>query len=779
MQRASKLKITWAEYSVTALMVGIALVPVFNIFYIIATTGANNLSNDYAYVTPLIGSILDGGYDWGHFFSDAFYISHFQPIPLLIYLGNALLTGWNIYYELFLIAILSVVRLLLTYQVLTIPSAKRYRIGMLPVLAMLIFSVSQISTYEYGPSALPLGLVAFGFTLAVWGLVRFSGQNLGIIIMVVGGLIAAWTAAAGVFTWPVFLVGMLLLGYRKGRHYIAWLGCAIAINSPYIYFLIIDKKPGTNAYLQSIFNPRLIANLVGRPFANGIGTTTEYIPMGEAAGWIGMMLGVAGMFFVFIKWKKLLKLVAPGLMFMLFGLLTAWQISLFRVLIAPWYTGNVMPFWVGLVGLAYLIFTSIHQVKDDYIPMWMKVKTLEFNYIAMVLIILTGFYLNTNLSYQDKTFYLASRRPVSAACLRNYEWAPTYCERYIFQWSVNRVFVDDFARPLQDQNLNIFARNQRWSMQGDVVLGNVYSPEAPYTMGVKWVDGLSEIPVSYTSYKRLNLAISPQNTAVWEVNLPENLQYAELVSAINFGQDEIENFKGGNATFEIYVSVIGQSEQRIYSRVLETSQRNWENIRLPLTLYKGEEIILRFAVSSEFSRLLTLFQYPNIKLIIQPGSGSELKMDIRPINTDLSPEKPQPQPNDYVIKLNEAQLSGMVPYSGDTMSWVVQNDPHITYSIQPPIDLADYGWFSFNMRASSDIPSQAAEIFFYFTSQEQPVYAVIPLLRDNEMHTYTYPLRMLEVTGKIAVIRFDPVIMPSNNGQNLISIEDMRFIHIP
>jgi len=290
---------------------------------------------------------------------------------------------------------------------------------------------------------------------------------------------------------------------------------------------------------------------------------------------------------------------------------------------------------------------------------------------------------------------------------------------------------------------------------------------------------LSDNPVSFTSYKRLNLAISPHNTAVWRVNLPENLQSAELVSAINFGKGDIESIKDGNATFEIYLSILGQSEQQIFSRVLESSQRNWEKIRLSLTPYKGEEIILRFVISSEFSNLLPLFQYPHINLSIQPGSVSEFQRDVRPINTDLSPEIPQSQSDDYLMNLNEAQLSGMVPYSGNTVSWMIQNDPHFIFSIQPPIDLSEYGWLSFRMRASPDIPSQAAEIFFYITSQEQPVYVVIPLLRDNKVHTYTFPLRMLNVAGDVTALRLDPVLMPSTSGENIVIIEDLRFIHIP
>ena len=293
-------------------MVTLTLLPVINLFYILATTGANNLSNDYAFFIPLIDDILSGGYDWGHFFQDTFFVSHFQPLPILVYLVNAWLSGWNIYYELIFIVFLTVIRVVLTYQVLTILYPSRLRALLLPVISMLVFGVSQISSFEFGASAVPLGLTAFGFTLAVWGLVKHNGGWKGFIYIIMGGLIASWTAATGVIAWPIYLVLMILLGQNKIKHLITWLACAMVINFPYLYFLVINRKPGINAYLQSFINPRLIANLLGRPFANGIGGTTEYIPTGEAAGWIGLGLGVIGIGLVFARWKTLRLRTAPA-----------------------------------------------------------------------------------------------------------------------------------------------------------------------------------------------------------------------------------------------------------------------------------------------------------------------------------------------------------------------------------------------------------------------------------------------------------------------------------
>ena len=776
MIQSNTARIDWVVWGC---MVTLALLSMGNVFYILATTGANNLSNDYAFFIPLINEILDGGYNWGHFFQDTFFVSHFQPLPILVYLANARLTGWNIYYELFFIAILSVMRVVLTYQALTILCPKRLKMVMLPLMAMLVFSLSQISSYEFGASAVPLGLTAFGFTLAVWGLVKYPRRGTGLVYMIVGGLIASWTAASGVIAWPIFLALMLLLGYRKLTHLVTWLASVLVVNFPYLYFLVIDRKPGVNAYLQSLFNPRLIANLLGRPFANGIGSTTEYLPMGETAGWIGLGLGLIGIGLIFAQGKSLRTQAAPALMFMVFGLLSAWQTSLYRVMIAPWYTNMVMPYWIGLVGLAYALVSSKEQSDATRGHSLLTGKRMRWWFLVVVMVTLGVFYISANLTYQDKSFYLASRRPVSAACLRNYAWAPTYCERYVFQWSINRVPLDEFAWPLQHHSLSVFAQRQEWSMQGDVILGRVYSPENPESSGARWVDGLSYAPAEYTDYRHLNLLVTPINSAVWGVVLPENLQDAALVSATGLPAEPDGGGQDGLVSFEVYLSAPGQAEQLIYTRGVDVTEGGWDSFSLPLKEYQGKKIAIRFAVKGGSVEGAALYRYPMIELTLQSTAGTDVRPDIRPLNTDLSPEAPQAQPGDYVFNLNTALVSGMTPASGETSIWLIQSDPYFYFPLQEPLDLTEFEWVSFRMRAPADIPSLAAEIFLFVEGQEQPLYVVMPLLMDGEMHTYFYPLRLLEADRILTAFRLDPVMLPPVTGEVIVTVEEARLIRLP
>jgi hypothetical protein len=755
----------------------LTLLPIYNIFHILATTGDNNLSNDYAMFLPLIDKILSGNYAWGYYFQDTFFVSHFQPLPILVYLINAKITGWNIYYELFFIAILAILRLFLTYQALTCLYSKGLRYLMWPILALLIFSSSQISGYEFGASAVPLGLTAFGFTLSIWGLVKFYPQPVALVFMVAGGLIASWTGALGVIAWPIFLAGMILLGYKKLAHYLTWLVSALLINFPYIYFLIINRQPGVNAYLQSLFDFRLIVNLLGRPFANGIGSTTAFLPLGEAAGYLGLAFGVLGLALIVVFRRRLLVTATPALMFMAFGLLSAWQTSIFRVLIAPWYTNTVMPYWIGLAGLAYLLAAAYSDRLDAPEPAASKFnRHVLWVYPTLVLIVFALFYLATNLTYRDKSFYLISRSPASAACIRNYQWAPTYCERRVFQWTVNRVYLADFSWPLQRHQLSVFTPHQRWTMQGDVILGKVYSPEAPNTLGVDWYDGLPGTQASYTDYRHLNLLVSPSHSAAWTVTLPENLASAEFVSSIGIGRG---SQPGEPMTFEVFVSLQGQSEQLVFSRVMDASDSGWSKFNFSLLPFQEEEITLRLAVSGKIGALETMYRFPYIDLTIQPEDLLTQPPTVRPINTELSPDAPQTQPSDYIFSLDGAQTNGMVLLGGHTSTWVAQIDPNFYLPLDHPLDLQDYGWVSFRLAASPDIPSRAAEVFLYMEGQAQPAELLIPLLADGGLHTYTYPLRLVDISGRLVALRLDPVMLPSSKGDNTVTIQDLRLIRAP
>jgi hypothetical protein len=217
----------------------------------------------------------------------------------------------------------------------------------------------------------------------------------------------------------------------------------------------------------------------------------------------------------------------------------------------------------------------------------------------------------------------------------------------------------------------------------------------------------------------------------------------------------------------------------IYTRVAEATDGGWDSFSLPLKEYQGMEITIRFAVKGGSVEHAALYRYPIIELTLQSTAGIEVRPEIQPLNTDLSPDAPHAQPGDYVFMPNEAQVSGMSQYGSETSTWLIQSDPYLYFPLQEPLDLTEYGWVSFRMRAPADAPSLAAEIFLFVEEQEQPLYVVVPLLMDGEMHTYSYPVRLLDAGGKLTAFRLDPVMFPPITGETIVTIEEARLIHQP
>lgn len=81
-----------------------------------------------------------------------------------------------------------------------------------PFLSALAFSTSQISYFEHAATAMATGAGQFGFALGIWGLARFPGRWRGVWIMIAGGIFASLAFGSGLITWPIFLIGLIMLG---------------------------------------------------------------------------------------------------------------------------------------------------------------------------------------------------------------------------------------------------------------------------------------------------------------------------------------------------------------------------------------------------------------------------------------------------------------------------------------------------------------------------------------------------------------------------------------
>jgi hypothetical protein len=324
--------------------------------------------------------------------------------------------------------------------------------------------------------------------------------------------------------------------------------------------------------------------------------------------------------------------------------------------------------------------------------------------------------------------------------------------------------------------LNVFSPRQTWTMQGDTILGNVYAPEFPNTLGVEWYDGLPGNPAVYSDYRHLNLGVTPSQSAIWKVQLPENLSSAEFVSAIGIvGGEQL----GGGVTFNVYIMAQGLDEQLVFSQTIGDNAKGWTGFRFDLLPYQGQEIKVRLAVNSDDNAQSALYEFPHINLAVLPEEPLEARPEVRPINTELSKEVPKPQPTDAIFSLDNIHPIGLVPINGARTAWKVEQNPYFKFNLDTPLELKDYGWVSIRMSASPDIPSRAATVILYFDGENPPDGVLIPLFADGGMHTYTFPLRMVSIGGKLNALLLSPVLLPSAKGENIVTVEDVRLIHLP
>src|SRR5215471_4566131 len=503
--RAARARRALALAAISAL----ALLPILRMVYTLGVIGENNLSNDAGpFLNRFLTPVMAGSYHWLHFPRDTFINTHSNIFPGLVFILLAYTSRLEVHAILYLGVLLALVRLWLLNDVIGRSCGLNTVIGrgaLWLALSSLVFSISQMSVYEFPLLTIKYGLSNLGTALGVWGLTRYRGKMAGVWLAAGSGIVAAMSNASGFALWPAFLIGMWLLGFRKARHFVLLLSAAIVSILPYLSFLFLSRTPSASSKFVSLLHPILIINILGRPFANGIGSDYGPLALSEVAAGIGLFLCFVAAVLLWVGRAKLpVHSVAPLIVLLAVGLFTACQISLFRRQISPWYTGVVMDFWIGLIGLAFVLWfqtekpaggspqylaSNLNRPHTQKGQSWLVRERARAWSVAAVASIAV-LYVATNRTRADKSFYVQSRSPVSAACLRNYRTAPTYCECSLARWLPgNPRYVEMLARPLEENHLSVFAPQQEWSLQGDSILGSVDYHQAG-AEDIYWAPGI-------------------------------------------------------------------------------------------------------------------------------------------------------------------------------------------------------------------------------------------------------------------------------------------------
>ena len=781
MQRPTKFNAL--NYITIVISILLALLPILRLIFFLATTGDNNLSNDEIHIVRIVEQVLGGFYNWKNFFGDTFIEGHSKALFVLLQILLAYLSDWSEYVSIFFGVGLAFLKLLLFYDAFTHSNKNQFRWLLLPILAFLIFSPSQLSIYEFAFTTLSQGLGQLGLALGIWGLIRFPNRWLAILLMIFGGFLASWSWGGGPLVWPIFLLGLLLLKFRRKTYFLAWFAASVIASLPYIYFLFINPNPDQVQAVVPSFDFGFIIKAIGWPFNNDLS-----LEVGKIKGLIGIGLCIFG---IVVLWKSSRKNIfthsIPGLLLVIFSLLNMSQIGLVRDVFAPWYTSAFMLFWIGMAGLAYAFIPN--KTSDQFSFKW-NVILPEILWSFAFLIIAISFYLTSNLSWSGKSTFLNSRSPVSASCLRNYKTAPTYCQQTLFNWEPGQYqFISVLARRLERLKMSVFAPHQKWTLQGDYILDNVRVHQEVGVPIVFWSADRTSTPVSFYDYRHLNLFLHTPNWITWNVSLPKNLKEAIFHSAITISSSAPYEKGSDGVLFQVSLESKNKPKINAFTRFLPPSQRQWVPFVIPLNGYAGETITIR--LGSEMVKNSThdwaMYRYPYLDLVLNEEGPTQRNDQISPSNTELNSSLPKPTSADYLFDLNNMDqwkttnmtlLQAASGASGST--WEVGRVPTLEYQQPLNINLSDYNYFYIRLAASPDIDPRSSRVLFQVGGPEGPLTDLyIPLLSDGEMHEYTYDLRLLELNedDHLTKISLQPVLNDVSPTKQTVQISDFRLIH--
>jgi hypothetical protein len=569
-----------------ALAIALALLAPARMAWIVFMYGENNLSNDYLARAPVVTAILEGRYPLAHLFRDTWIGGGHSWLALLpFYWFDARFFAWDLNVELGIGLLFSTLKTLLVWLAVGASLSPGARWALLPLLSALAFSVSQVSTFTFGESVLQMQLAQVGLALGAFAVARLAARpGLRVTSLAAGGVLASWSWGGGVMTWPVFAAALSLSGERALRRWAVLASGAALGLSQYVWFLVL-RPPASPRAGSGLSRPWRVLDLLGRPFANGIGL--EYRPLLPA-----IAFGAAGLVFgtlVLVATRRRIREQLPSAMILGWSLLAALQIALFREGIAPWYVAPMTAFWLGLAGL----FAAAPRA----------LRSAGFGTILAGLLF-------SNRTWEDKSFYLPSRAPASAACLREWRTAPPACHDLVFQWGPgNPGELEILAGSLERAGLSVFGPRRTYLLQGDVAVGRV-TVETPNLPAFFSSDGAT--PADANDFHRLDLVLVPGASMTWRVDLPPGARRATFSTVVRAAPGDQQLGRGARVSVTSGGSPVLLDERTFLPR--ETARP----LFVDLSSLAGKRVTLRLAGEETREGATPLiFEAPKIEMHVE------------------------------------------------------------------------------------------------------------------------------------------------------------------
>jgi hypothetical protein len=769
----------------TILIILVSLIPLYRLSAVVFTVGENNLSNDYVAFVGTIIPIINGDISLNSLGQTCFR-GQCEPITFFVLAFLVKISQWNVYVELAYSLLVSFITVMIIFFSVSSITFNPKKLWIIIFVSAFSFSLTLISTFTFGQAAIYSTHALLGICLGFLSVKLFANTYKGILLLILGMIISAWSYGGGLLSIPILFIG-LLIGFRtKKVFYLTWLGSLILISVPYIQYFSANETASSAVEFISLFRATWVINLIGLFFSNGMsfpypGKEIIFTSNPMIYGYLGIIFLIIGV--VFTLWiygiKNIYRFYSE-LGLIAFGLGSAWQISVIRAGIVPWYVVNVLPFWIGLVCL-YFSLVNNGEFAQRIVPWFARRSAFAFFLLVTIL------YIHSNIEYGDKVFHLLSRAPVSASCLRNYQKAPTYCEPFLFQWEPgNPVLIQALGNPLDMNHLSVFASSQEWSLQGDYILNSVQiypskSGKKPY-----WIDNEGNIS-SWSDYHRLDLVLPPTSTIEWNLDMPKDLIDAKFLTLAKLNSvNGEEESRQSEFVVEINISTPddGAKSVHLFSLSNKSNSDGWIPIELPLTEFEGRRLSISITTRTiaDGVPVSAVLQYPKIGLELLEAEVETVNqyypeniVDItnKPILFQFFPADTNYPLNTYYISYNNL----LFDQTTNVLSNILGKNGNISIQNNGNFCVSNDSKFYMTVMAEKGVSANKyySTVVFNFIATDRGTSSsqiILPFLNDGEIHTYIYPLKLLEDPSYITGVE----IIPMANNDNIdYEIHDIGF----
>ncbi len=777
------------------------LVAVARVCQIILTVGGNNISNDYLDVVPFMNRAFSGQIDSSNFLTSFKVGQHVVALPIAFHLLSAYLFDWNARAELLIGVGINLVKSLLLWDLVAKGHKKEWRPLIFGIVLALVFSMTQASVHFFGQACYPVSLTTLGFTIALWGILRFQNDWRGVCLMLAGGVGSAASMGNVPPCWFALLLGLVFYGYGVKRWpvYSAWIAGAALSMAPYLYFML--AKPAYLSHSQNAISGTFIINLLGRPFANQVGLSVGRLPMAEFIGIAGLIMFAVALAanFRLRRWTLATK---TALVLSAYGLSTTVMLSYVRAFVTPWYGAFVIYFWIGLIALL------LSAIQIDAPPKPAQTGRLDLAWkltCIACLAVIPIFYCLSNRAWKDKHVYLITRTPASEAALRNYREAPSYIESLLFQWGDGKPKnVDKLALAPERYQLSAFSPDQTWTLQGDFVLPRVRVFNVEQSPPIRFLeDKTADHTVAWSHYEHANLYVHAPNSASWTFSLPADMHSARFKTAFTIGSPSkrVKPAITDGVTGKIFAVVgdpLSTSSKELLQEVHASKAGQWLPIEIDLASFKGKTVTLVLTSDGGKDKQddLSVFQYPSIDVKLRRRSAEEnralaARLDAQPepwqpVNTDLSAgfgKNFESQGKMDLPPLSEsswrsAALAVSLPTDiNGEKSGLRSNFSAIYYTPAKAIPVSDYSYLTLSMQAPKTIVWRSLKVDFVLAQGQHHSFS-IPLAFDDSTHSCSYDLKLCELPPHCLVkqLVLYPVAVPGAPSPDSITVNSVSLV---